>query len=79
MLLTQVPSQLEELHGRTNNEFLLIAVRTRIEDLNPPYVFYSGERVADCMKTLTKHSVQDVAVKMEAYCLRGLEGPCPVR
>ncbi|KAI0686977.1 hypothetical protein C8Q76DRAFT_635673, partial [Earliella scabrosa] len=72
--LASVSRQLEELHGRTHNEFVLFAVRSDIEDYNPPYVFYSGERMADAMKLLTKISVEDVAVKLEAYCLLGVDG-----
>ncbi|KAI0712640.1 hypothetical protein C8Q76DRAFT_588840, partial [Earliella scabrosa] len=72
--LASVSRQLEELHGRTEHEFILFAVRPGIDDYNPPYVIYSGERMADCLKLLTKHSVQDVAVKLEAYCLLGVEG-----
>ncbi len=66
--------QLQELHGRTGNEFLLFAVRSEINDLNPPFVYYTGDNIADYMKNITKESVEDTSVRLEAYSLLGDEG-----
>ncbi|RDX48314.1 hypothetical protein OH76DRAFT_1352635, partial [Lentinus brumalis] len=72
--LASVVSQLEECHGRTENEFVLLAVRSKHDDYNPPYVFYTGDRIANFVEIVTKNTIQDFAVKLEAYCISGVDG-----
>ncbi|KAI0749113.1 hypothetical protein C8Q74DRAFT_1156238, partial [Fomes fomentarius] len=68
-VLTSISRQLQELHGRTGNEFLLFAVRVELKDTNPRFVFYTGEHIADYMKNITKESVEDTCVRLEAYSI----------
>ncbi len=66
--------QLEFLHGRTDTDVLLIAVRSNLEHHNQPFVFYSSERVASFWETITKKTVEDLALQMEGFCISGVEG-----
>ncbi len=70
----EVPLQLEQLKGRTNNDFLLLAVRSHVRDYLPPYVYYTNDRVQDFFELFTKMPITDLAAKLEAHVISGVEG-----
>ncbi|KAI0691918.1 hypothetical protein C8T65DRAFT_537243, partial [Cerioporus squamosus] len=72
--LASVTRQLDELKGRTDNDFILLAVRSHIHDYNPPYVYYTNERVQDFFELVTKMPITDLAAKLEAHVISGVEG-----
>ncbi len=49
-------------------------MRAEINGLNPPFVYYTGNKIADYMKNITKESVEDTSVRLEAYSILGQEG-----
>ncbi len=44
--------------------------------MNPPFVFYTGEHIADYMKNITKESVEDTCFRLKAYSILGQDGMC---
>ena len=57
---------------------LFIAVRSKLDWYNPPYVFYSNERVAQFWESLTSKTIQDLALQMEGFCISGIKGTLPI-
>ncbi len=49
-------------------------MRSNHEDYNPPFVFYTGDRVGTFFELISKNTIQDFAVKLEAYCISGVDG-----
>jgi hypothetical protein len=45
-----------------------------MDHYNPPHISMSSNRVSDFFDLSLKHSVADIAVKLEAYCISGVEG-----
>ncbi|RDX50670.1 hypothetical protein OH76DRAFT_1348475, partial [Lentinus brumalis] len=72
--LALVQRELEYLHGRTDTDVLFIAVRSKLDYYNQPYVFYSNDRVAEFWETLGKKNLPDLALAMEGYCISGMDG-----
>ncbi|KAH9931190.1 hypothetical protein B0H21DRAFT_699888 [Amylocystis lapponica] len=72
--LAAVENELTALHSRTGTEAILFAVRSKTEHYNKPYVFCSNARMSEFMEVVTKASVQDLALRMEGYCVAGVQG-----
>jgi hypothetical protein len=68
--------QLNSLHARTGIEVAMFAVRSNSDHYNPAEVFYTSDRIADFFQLSVGHTVQDIATRMEAYCISGVEGLC---
>ena len=66
--------QLQFLAGRTGLRIVTIAVRPTSDAFNAPFVFSSDERVAYYFETLTKMSMQELAVGLEGFCISGING-----
>ncbi len=49
-------------------------MRANHDDYNPPFVFYTGDGIANFFELVTKNTIQDFAVKLEAYCISGVDG-----
>ncbi|KAH9899137.1 hypothetical protein C8Q73DRAFT_638607, partial [Cubamyces lactineus] len=73
--LATIVQELENLNGRTGAEFLLVAVRSKPDQYNRPYVFYTNERIAQYVANATsrKEGLHQFAMRMEAACIGGLE------
>ncbi|KAH9951710.1 hypothetical protein B0H21DRAFT_684804 [Amylocystis lapponica] len=72
--LASMKTELERLSERTGTETMLFAVRSNTDQFNQPYVFYSSQRLADFFETATSAHVTDFALRMEGYCISGVEG-----
>ncbi len=66
--------QLKEVKGRTDNDFLLVAIRSKMDDYNPPYIFHTNDRIQHYVETVTKTTLPDFAVKLEAHVISGVDG-----
>jgi hypothetical protein len=53
---------------------VMIAVRPDADQYLQPHVFTSSERVSEFFPLSLHNSVLDVATRMEAFCLSGIEG-----
>ena len=53
---------------------LFIAVRSDHTAYNKPVVYYSSDRVRTYVESLTNVSVIDFGIRMEAYCIGGIDG-----
>ena len=55
---------------------MLIAVRSDVEHYShKPRIFTSNQRVADFFEHTTSRTVNEFAVKLQAYCVAGVETP----
>ncbi|RDX49543.1 hypothetical protein OH76DRAFT_1313956, partial [Lentinus brumalis] len=72
--LASVTRQLDEVKGRTDNDFILLAVRSHIQDYNPPFVYATSERAQDFLELVTKMPITDFAAKLESHVISGVEG-----
>jgi hypothetical protein len=66
--------QLTALHARTGTITLLMAVRSNTDHYNIPYIVYTSNRVAEFFELSVKHQLPDLAMRLEAYCLSGVQG-----
>ncbi|KAH9916346.1 hypothetical protein B0H21DRAFT_703062 [Amylocystis lapponica] len=71
--LASIQTELEHLSERTGTETMLFAVRSNTTQYNQPFVFFSNQRLADFVETATKAHVTDFALRMEGYCLSGVD------
>jgi len=57
-------------------------VQSNFNHYNPTKAFYTNDCIADFFQLLVGHTVQDIAMRMEAYCILGVEGlslqSCPL-
>ena len=65
--------QIHSLHARTNVEVLFITC-SKPADFLRPYVITTSEHPSQFFYLALGHSVTDVAVHMEAYCISGTKG-----
>ncbi|RDX40950.1 hypothetical protein OH76DRAFT_1301104, partial [Lentinus brumalis] len=65
---------LKEVKGRTDNDFLLVAIRSKMDDYNPPYIFHTNDRIQHYVETVTKTTLPDFAAKLEAHVISGVDG-----
>ena len=66
--------KLTTLHARTGTETVLIAIRPDSDQYLRPYVFSSSDRVSEFFPLSLQHPLSDIATRLEAYCLSGIEG-----
>ncbi|KAH9940712.1 hypothetical protein B0H21DRAFT_697389 [Amylocystis lapponica] len=71
--LASLESELSALNARTGTEILLFAVRSSVEHFNRPFVYCSNPRLSEFVEVTTRASVQELALRMEGFCLAGLE------
>ncbi|RDB30730.1 hypothetical protein Hypma_005885 [Hypsizygus marmoreus] len=72
--LQTLEDEIEHLHARTGVEILMIAVRSKKEHFNRPHVVTTSDRISDFIELTAKENVFDLAVRLEAYMLSGVEG-----
>lgn len=66
--------QLRDLYTRTGAEILLVSVRSDVENFTTkPRIFTSSPRVADFFLASTNRTVNDFAVKLQAYCVADIQ------
>jgi hypothetical protein len=52
----------------------MLAVRSDADHYVRPLVFYTSQRVSDFFDLSLKQSMADIAVRLEAYCISGVQG-----
>jgi hypothetical protein len=62
------------LHSYMGTEFLLVAVCPDSNQYLRPYIFTSSDWVSEFFSLSLQHSLSDVAMRLEAYCLSGIDG-----
>ncbi|KAI9062660.1 hypothetical protein FKP32DRAFT_1723543, partial [Trametes sanguinea] len=70
--IARVENELVNLCARTGMQVLLVAVRSATTDYNKPHVFYTDNRIPDFIQTAMGEPIQEVALRMEAYCIAGM-------
>ncbi|KAH9847527.1 hypothetical protein C2E23DRAFT_692686, partial [Lenzites betulinus] len=71
--LSSIRRQIENLNGRTGAEFLVIGVRSNPSQMNPPYVFYTSERLKQFVELINNTSLSDFTLRLEGYCVAGVD------
>ncbi|KAL7280958.1 hypothetical protein ACG7TL_005907 [Trametes sanguinea] len=71
--VASIRRQLENLNGRTGTDFLLLAVRSQADHFNPPYFFYTNDRILQFMELLNNMPLQEFAWRLEGYCISGVD------
>ena len=66
--------QLDNLHARTGVAILLMATRSDLDVFGNPVVYHSDERVQHFMESTMGATLEDTMLRLEAYCISGLEG-----
>ncbi|KAI1789728.1 hypothetical protein LXA43DRAFT_1096144 [Ganoderma leucocontextum] len=72
--LKNVKTELENLHQRTGTTTLLVATRGSVEAFGDPVIHYSDPRVQQFMESTMGATLEDTALRMEAYCVSGVQG-----
>lgn len=66
--------QLVDLHARTGAEVLVIQIRPEPENFsNRPRIFMTSPRVEEFFQLSTQRSVNDFAVKLQAFCVADIQ------
>lgn len=73
-ILTLSTLQLAMLNERTGIDAMLFAVRSDPSQFNAPYSYATSERIANFVNISTKTPIMDYAVRLEGYCLSGIDG-----
>ncbi|KAG1721553.1 uncharacterized protein EDB91DRAFT_1024695, partial [Suillus paluster] len=60
------------LNARTGVEVLIIATRSNLDHFNQPHLFHT-QRAADFLDACYGTSAMDVALRMEAFCIAGVQ------
>ncbi|KAI9063903.1 hypothetical protein FKP32DRAFT_1525835, partial [Trametes sanguinea] len=73
--LSTIAQELDNLNGRTGTDILLVAVRSKPDQFNRPYVFYTSDRITQFISSATaqKETINQFAMRIEAACIGGLE------
>ena len=66
--------ELAALHARTDMEGLLIVTRANWDDFHIPYYYATSDTVHRVFELLNKMTVNEFAVRMEAFCIAGMHG-----
>ncbi|KAH0833452.1 hypothetical protein J3R83DRAFT_12571 [Lanmaoa asiatica] len=74
--LSSITDQLSALNTRTGTQSILIAVRSDLDHYTRPFVYVSEDRVADFFQLSLKTPPTDIAARLEAYCLSGVQECC---
>ncbi|KAG6852475.1 hypothetical protein C0991_011675 [Blastosporella zonata] len=72
--LLNVSEEIKKLHARTNLKVLLIGVRSNHEQYTRPFVLTTSDRVNDFMVLTQRETPNDFAIRLEGYCLSGVQG-----
>ncbi|KAJ2955194.1 hypothetical protein NUW54_g14758 [Trametes sanguinea] len=72
--IATIQRELEDLHTRTGTEVLLFVVRADTKDYTVPYSFYTNKRLADYVLFATQNTTSEFALKLEGYCVSGMQG-----
>lgn len=68
--------KLEQLSLRTRVQVMLFAVRQATTQLTQPFVYASHPHLPHFVELTTKESVEAYAMRMDGYCISGVEGTC---
>ncbi|KAL7283899.1 hypothetical protein ACG7TL_001171 [Trametes sanguinea] len=73
--LSTIAHELDNLNGRTGTDILLVAVRSKPDQYNRPYVFFTNDRITQFISSATaqKETINQFAMRVEAACIGGLE------
>ena len=66
--------QLRALYARTGMQVAMIAVKSNADQYGRPRVFITSERPTEFFNLSLKTNINDVTLRMEAYCLSGAQG-----
>ena len=66
--------QLDNLHEHTDTQILVIAVRSKVDQYNAPYIFYTDDRIPAFLelKTGGASTIQSFALELEGYLVSGI-------
>ena len=71
---TNLITQLENLHIRTDVHIFFVAVRSQPTQYNHPYVFYTDDRVPRYLEQFSGgKTVDDLATGLEGFCISGVQ------
>ncbi|KAG2743899.1 hypothetical protein P692DRAFT_20746183 [Suillus brevipes Sb2] len=71
--LETLDREARSLNARTGVEVLIIATRSNLDHFNQPHLFHT-QRAADFLDACYGTSAMDVALRMEAFCIAGVQG-----
>ena len=63
---------------RTGTETFMVNCRPTTADYMQPNVFLSSDHLRDFVTVAAGGTVEDLAEKMEGYCISGVQGACLV-
>ncbi|KAJ2923547.1 hypothetical protein H1R20_g13548, partial [Candolleomyces eurysporus] len=69
-----IQTEIVNLHHRTGIEFLCFAVWKDIHQYSAPYVFRTSDLFDNFFHHITKYTLTDLALKLEAFFLGGVDG-----
>ncbi|KAJ2973987.1 hypothetical protein NUW54_g11965 [Trametes sanguinea] len=72
--IATIQRELEDMHARTGVEALLFVARSETSSFVQPYAFHTSTRLAEFVHAATQSTMSDFALKMEGYCVAGLQG-----
>lgn len=55
-------------------EYLLIELRSTVDQFSPPDVFYTSERIPNFFQMRFGQTINQIAMESEAYLLSGVHG-----
>lgn len=70
----QHPFKLQRLNSRTGDESILWVTRGSVTRFHPAESYCSSERAESFLSTVLKSSGEDLALRMDAYMVLGIEG-----
>lgn len=65
---------MEQLHLRTGTEFLVFVSRSTHDDFMRPFTYSTSRRIDDFFQVITQEQPSNLALKLEAFCLTGMNG-----
>ncbi|TFK89865.1 hypothetical protein K466DRAFT_485877, partial [Polyporus arcularius HHB13444] len=70
---SHLPSQMRNAHDRTGAEIFAVVVRGENTAYNKPAVHFSSERVKKFFETVCTGTLWDIACRLEACCIGGID------
>ncbi|KAJ4463551.1 hypothetical protein C8J55DRAFT_443785, partial [Lentinula edodes] len=74
MTVSCVKKELTRLAARTGNECILVVTRGSLSRFRPPETYCSSEKSESFLSTVMKTSGADLAMRMDAFMVLGVEG-----
>ncbi|KAJ3871364.1 hypothetical protein F5051DRAFT_446296 [Lentinula edodes] len=74
MTVSRVKEELTRLAARTGNECILVVTRGSLSRFRPPETYCSSEKSESFLSTVMKTSGADLAMRMDAFMVLGVEG-----